>query len=289
MKTKSNEDFVAFILTNGRPNKVITYESLKKAGYTGRVVLVVDDEDKELENYKKKFGDQVYVFSKEEVAKTFDEADNFNDRRAIVYARNACFEIAKELGYKYFIQLDDDYTNFYYMQDENLKFKHTNILDLDDVFRKLLKFFLSIPNLCSVAMAQGGDFIGGAQNKKAATEKKLMRKCMNSFICSTDRPFKFIGRVNEDVNTYTLEGSRGSLFLTVTNLKLSQVTTQKSAGGMTGIYKDNGTYYKSFYSVMMHPSGVSIALMGHNARLHHSVKWSQTVPMILSESYKKRR
>ena len=29
--------------------------------------------------------------------------------RAIVYARNACFDLAKDLGITYFIQLDDDY------------------------------------------------------------------------------------------------------------------------------------------------------------------------------------
>lgn len=52
------------------------------------------------------------MFDKPKIAKTFDEADNFDDRRAIVYARNACFQIARKLGYKYFIELDDDYDVF---------------------------------------------------------------------------------------------------------------------------------------------------------------------------------
>ena len=52
------------------------------------------------------------MFSKEEMSKTFDEGDNFNDRRCIIYARNACFELAKKVGCKQFIQLDDDYTDF---------------------------------------------------------------------------------------------------------------------------------------------------------------------------------
>ena len=49
------------------------------------------------------------MFDKLEISKKFDEFDNFDDRRAIVYARNASFEIAKKLGLKYFLQLDDDY------------------------------------------------------------------------------------------------------------------------------------------------------------------------------------
>ena len=32
--------------------------------------------------------------------------------KTIVYARNASFEIAKKLGIKNFIQLDDDYNTF---------------------------------------------------------------------------------------------------------------------------------------------------------------------------------
>ena len=103
-----NKDFAAFILTHGRPNNVITYKKLKSAGYTGKIYIVIDNEDKTKKDYYKKFGDKVIMFDKKDVAKTFDEADNFNDRRSIVYARNVCFSIAKDLGLKYFIQLDDD-------------------------------------------------------------------------------------------------------------------------------------------------------------------------------------
>ena len=41
-------------------------------------------------------------------------------------------------------------------------------------------------------MGQGGDFIGGHQS--GLWKKKLKRKAMNSFICSVNRPFKFIGQ-----------------------------------------------------------------------------------------------
>ena len=94
--------FVAFILTHGRPDRVLTYEKLRKHGYTGKIYIVCDDEDKTLPEYRKRFGD-VLVFSKSEIAKTFDEGDNFGDRRAIIYARNACFELARQIGATHFI------------------------------------------------------------------------------------------------------------------------------------------------------------------------------------------
>lgn len=281
-------DFCAFILTHGRPEKVYTYKTLRKSGYTGPIFIVIDDKDKTAAEYKKKFGDEVLVFSKAEIAKTFDEGDNFNDRRAIIYARNACFELAKQVGYKYFIQLDDDYTAFNYKFNHKKEYGDWVVKNLDAVFGLMLDYYKSIPAL-SIAMAQGGDFIGG-KNGSFAKALKLKRKCMNSFICSTDRTFKFFGRINEDVNTYTNLARRGGLFLTINNLMLSQKTTQSNSGGMTELYLDSGTYVKSFYSVMYSPSCVKISEMGaSHRRLHHKVSWNNATPVIVNENVKKNR
>lgn len=284
---KYADDFCAFILTHGRPDKVYTYDSLIKSGYTGKIYIVIDDEDKTARQYRKQFGDSVLTFSKSEIAQTFDEGDNFNDRRAIIYARNACFELAKQVGCKYFIQLDDDYTTFIYKFDDDGVYQERKILKIDNIFEHLIDFYLSVPNLLSVAFAQNGDFIGGREGTHAKS-KKLMRKCMNTFICSTDRPFKFFGRINEDVNTYTNLGNRGGLFFTVNQIAVIQKQTQSNSGGMTELYLDSGTYVKSFYSVMYMPSSVTISMMGSiHKRLHHNVKWKNTVPLIISERHRK--
>mgnify|MGYP000287935400 FL=1 len=112
-------------------------------------------------------------------------------------------------------------------------------------------------------MAQRGDFVGGKENDILKGEK-MKRKAMNSFICSVDRPFQFVGRINEDVNTYTTLGSRGCLLLQVPQVALNQKQTQKNKGGMTDIYMSQGTYVKSFYTVMMMPSSVKVGVMGHS-------------------------
>lgn len=62
-------------------------------------------------DYKRIYGkDNVYVFNKEEAMEQCDTMDNFEKHNIVLYARNKCWEIAKELGYKYFLVLDDDYT-----------------------------------------------------------------------------------------------------------------------------------------------------------------------------------
>jgi hypothetical protein len=279
----NNKSFCAFILTHGRPNRVFTYNALKKAGYTGDIVIVIDNEDKNQKEYQENFNEQIYIFNKKEIAAQIDEGDNFNDRRAIIYARNACFDIAKELGYEYFIQLDDDYTVFNHKINQQHQYIEKEILNLDKVFDAMVDYYKT-KTACSIEMAQCGDFIGG----KFGSWLKSRRKCMNSFICSINRPFKFFGRINEDVNTYTNLGSRGGLFLTTTFVELKQKQTQSNMGGMTDLYFDSGTYVKSFYSVMYQPSSVKISAMhSANARIHHKVKWKNTVPVILAPEYKK--
>jgi len=279
------DSVVVFILSHGRAGNIFTLKTLRKHGYTGKVIFVIDNEDNSSDEYFKKF-DHVEMFDKKAIAKTFDEYDNFQDRRAIIYARNACFDIAKKLGYKYFIEMDDDYTYFEYRVYNSDRQKPSEIWNLDAVILALIEFYKATP-FAAISMAQGGDFIGG-KNNRMAKRPTIYRKCMNSFLCSTDRPFQFVGRINEDVNTYTKKQSTGLLMGTIPMVALGQKTTQKNKGGMTDLYLDSGTYVKSFYSVMGMPSSVTIRLMGDTKkRLHHSVNWSCTVPKIIRETEKK--
>lgn len=118
----------------------------------------------------------------------------------------------------------------------------------------------------------------------------LSRKAMNVWFLKTDRPFRFVGRVNEDTNTYVMLGNQGKLFFTVTNTQITQAQTQKNAEGMTTLYLDYGTYVKSFYSVIVAPQAVRVAEMGaHHRRMHHRVDWNRCVPKIISDRYRKRR
>ena len=282
-------DFAIFILTHGRPTNVKTMATLQRAGYTGKLYLVVDDEDKTLDKYLANFGkDRVVVFNKKQFADQVDEGNNFDERRTITHARNACFKISKDLGIKYFMELDDDYISFEYRYVSRCgeKLNVHRITNLDSILGLYLEFYKAT-GFSSMAFAQGGDFIGGVENKYA-TKKPLIRKCMNSFICSTERPFQFIGAMNEDVNTYVTLGSRGVLFGTIPMISLVQTATQSQKNGITDMYLRFGTYCKAFTTVMMHPSSVRISMMNtSNPRIHHLIKWQNTTPMIISEEHKK--
>lgn len=279
-------DFVVFILTHGRAWEMHTYKSLQKANYTGKVVFVLDNEDKSIDSYYYNFGkENCYVFDKSTIAEKVDTMDLSDDRRAILFARNACWDIAKDLGYKYFLQLDDDYSNFRGRVEIDGCLRTLYVKDFDTLVDYIVEF-LEISGAQTVAMSQIGDFIGGVGSK--VFKDRLTRKAMNSFFCKVDRPIHYYGRMNEDVTAYVLNGSRGQLFFTLADVSVDHLGTQSLKGGMTASYKDSGTYIKSFYTVMACPSSVQVYEMGDkHKRIHHIIDWEHAVPKIISSRFKK--
>lgn len=289
------DDFATFILTHGRADTVVTHKALERCGYTGKLFFLIDNEDDQADKYVERFGDRVIVFDKAAAAAKCDSGSNHGNRNGIVFARNACFEVAKSLGLRYFWQLDDDYPSFHWSSDNDGKYLDATskslIKNLDVVVEACVDFLIA-SKAKTVAFCQGGDFIGGDKGRFAllAKQGRFSRKAMNSFFCDVDNPINFRGVMNEDVSTYTESGRRGELFLTIPRLRLQQKATQSLAGGVTELYESFGTYAKAFLSVMYAPSCVKVSMMGDkHRRLHHNVRWRNAVPLVLSETYRKPR
>lgn len=284
------DDFAVFILSHGRADKVRTINTLTRCGYTGKWYIVCDDEDSQIPQYQETFGkENILIFSKKDVE--FDIMDNFGGNKVIVFARNVIHDFAKQLGLTYFWELEDDYHEFTYRPIQYNAEKGRNelayyvIKDLDKVIDSFLKFLDTTGALC-VAMAQAGDLLGGANGD--AKKMPIKRKVMNTLFCRVDKPFKFVGRMNDDVNTYLSLGKVGELFFHITNTAVVQDETQKTKSGNTVSYLKFGTYVKSFYSVMIHPSACKIKMMRSNhPRIHHKINWEHAVPKIISGRYKK--
>lgn len=279
------DSFAVMILCHGRAENTPTWYTLRKYGYTGRIIVVCDDEDKDLPNYQRIYP-EVEVFSKQEVLKYTDPMDNKHDMRCAVYARNACFDIAERLGLEYFCEADDDYTSWpYRWEEEDVLYRSTSA-NLDKVFEAYLGFLETNENIYSVAFGQPGDFIGGCGSR--LHQMRYRRKCMNSWICKTDRRFTFNGTMNDDQLTYSVYGMRGKIFLTFDFIMIDQPETQQVQGGMTDMYVGAGTYQKTWYSIMACPSFVKAGMMGDRYyRIHHQIDHKSAYPMIISGRYKK--
>lgn len=296
-ETKRDESFCVFIMTFGRPDKVKTYKNLmerKDSIINQDLYLICSDDDKHLQGYIDNFGDRLLIFNKKRMTPYLDKADNFEKYNVILYARNICFAFAKKLGYRYFVELDDDYYDvfaqrIYYSQSTQINanvLMMKNIKNFDRIFKIHLDF-LKNTSCKTITMAQHGDFIGGAGNGNA--QRGYQRKVMNSFFCDVENPFMFDGTINEDVNYYTQSGRLGVLNFNLFGYSLSQEDTQSGVGGMTEQYLSGGTYLKSFYSVMFSPSCVKIGKISHgkNERMHHRVDNNSAYVHILDEKYSK--
>ena len=281
--------YAVLILTHGRPDNVVTTPTLRNAGYTGDIYYILDNKDKTIAKYQANFGeDSIIVFDKDASKGTFDIMDNQDDDRAVVFARNEAWNIARRLGLDYFIMLDDDYTGLNYRFDKDYNYiSHLKITNIDKVFEAMITYIAN-SKLKTICFAQGGDFIGGIKSGPFAQAVQTRRKAMNLFVFKVDRPITFTGRINEDVNAYVRHGMVGDILLTTTQVSLEQVQTQQNEGGLTDIYLASGTYVKSFYSVIANPSSVKLMHMGNkNRRLHHVVKWNSTVPKIIDSKHRK--
>lgn len=281
------DDFAVLILSHGRAGNIKTLKALKDGNYTGKIFILCDDQDDQLDDYRRLYGDMVVVFCKAHYIGVSDYGDAGGNNSVVLWARNACHDIARELGLKYFLELDDDYNAFNYRVIENGKILRAYVpRQLNRLFGAMVKW-LEDSKALVVAMTQAGDFIGGAKNKRL--QEKVLRKAMNCFFCDVDKPFQFFGRINEDTSMYTTLGRQGKLIMSCTDLSVVQTITQKAKGGLTEIYLETGTYTKSFYSVMYCPSCVKVAAMGDkHKRVHHKINWNACAPKILSDKWKKR-
>jgi hypothetical protein len=282
------DDFAVMLLTHGRADNVKTIRALEEGGYTGKVFIVIDDEDAQGDFYRKRFGDQVRMFCKAEWADRIDDGDNSGDTRAVVYARAACVEIAKEEGLRWIVQLDDDYTAFFYKNDNENRYCSKKIRQLDQVWSAMLDF-ADRANVACIAMSQEGDHIGGPNSMYNKTIR-MKRKAMNSMFMRVDQPVSFVGKVNEDATMATVESLRGRLIFTTMGLCLTQGVTQQNKGGLTDIYRDQGTYIKSMYSVLYAPACVKVKnMVVGEKRLHHIVDYERCCPKIIREQHRKVR
>lgn len=284
----NNINYAVFILTHGRPNNVKTYSTLRKAGYTGKIYLVIDSDDKQKQSYLDKYTSEVIVFDKKDYKSSFDIMDNFDNDKVIVYARNALYDIARSLKLEYFFEYEDDYNSFYFRYIKGKILKSIAIKDMDLIFNHKINF-LKETKVHTIAFVQGGDLIGGVGSLISNNYK---RKAMNTFLFKVNQDKNddvlFLGRMNDDVNTYLNNGKKGKLFFQISDIQVCQDLTQKKSGGNTEAYKISGTYLKSFYSLMIEPSCCKIYEIGTSSkRIHHLIKWLNAVPMIIDEKYKK--
>ena len=277
-----SKDFAVFILSHGRADTISTYRALRDGGYTGRTYVVIDNEDDQEDLYRQKFGDDIIQFDKRDYLEKTDLGDLDTDRRIGVFARNFIQDEAKRLGYKFHLQLDDDVHGFTYRFAQGKVLRALHCSHLDEVFSGMVEYMKETP-ITSLSFALSAYNMGGVDG---SINEGMTRKTMTTFLMRADDIQYFHMRMNDDITTSLINGMRGKLYYSYLPIEVEVDKTQVKAGGMTDIYQKNGTYRKSFYSVMCCPSCVKVSAMGiTDYRIHHTISWNNAVPKLLSERW----
>lgn len=258
-----------------------THDMLRLQGYTGKIIVVIDDEDDQRPEYESRF-EHVEVFCKEA---EFQKADGviLGKQKGILYARNACYDIAKKLGVRFFAEVDDDFSALYVRYESEGKSKSYKVENLDLLFNAALQLFDDKRVVATSVLSQG-NYIGGIESNGL---KKCIRICTSMFFLVTDRRVDFISSMNEDICTCLHYGQTGDLFFGMNGtMYVSEPIANNSMGnGMTDFYKKLGPFARSFIPVIVRPDCIDVTMFNDDFKA--GVSWTNAVPKIMNKRWKK--
>ena len=275
------DDFAVFILTHGRANSQKTLRTIQNCGYTGKIYLIVDDEDEQQDEYIRLYGDKVKRFSKRKIENHFDTMTNRKEYRSVVYARNAAYQIANNLGIRWIFMCDDDISNLQYRVLRGKSLKGVKIQDIDSLF-ELMAGIMEAGRLVIFGFSQAGAFIGGANQMYLSGHQ---RKVAQAFMLDASNPIEFRGIFNEDLQVAIDAGVQGRVAMSTMLVSIQSPVRTTNRGGLHDLYEANSTYTPCFYTVMADPNVASIAEKDgeFKLRLNHSA----FAPLILNERWRK--
>ncbi len=277
-------NYAVFIISHKRP-EVETLKALQKSGYNGEYFIVIDDADPTIEEYKSRYGEHLLIFNKEEIWKETDTIDNAKILTSATYARNYCIKVARNKGYDFFVNLDDDINRFAFRYIEGDKLAIASIKNIDKVFEKYIKYMESA-NLTCTAFILAGRLIGGMKNP-------LVKNCFYSrptnclIMKSSTQQFK--STVCEDV-IYAVDNNKKG-FLTYGLMPIviyaGKPCTGNSGGGMAEYYSTQEEYLQYFHIKVAEPTAVTLKMCS-NGKVQVIFNENRFLPKILNEEVKKK-
>lgn len=255
-----NSEFVVFILTYARPNAQITYNTLKRCGYTGKVYLILDDTDTTIQQYIDNYGaENIIVFNKNYYINSdrFDNGTNKPVYASAVYARRAIEDIAKSMCLDYFAMADDDIQNLVIRYPLNNKLVRAKITNLDTIL--CLYTDLLTQNVACVGFGMNRSYFGGVS---AFCPERLCKKIMpsNFFIRNASVKVNWVAWTFEDDITHYCNLVDGNVWLSIPYVQqiLQPFADVNNTGGNVDLYKTRNHFDICFTEVQYMPSAIKV-------------------------------
>ncbi len=274
-----------FIKTHGRPNSQHTLKALREAGYTGTIVLVLDDEDDTIKEYDRYVNARtaIVVFNKESYVQKIDSGVSNPKREVNLYAWCACEYFAKGLGLTSCVMADDDITGFRYRYAENGSLKSLHITQGMNKILKSYLDFIEDNHVCATAFGTNQMYMGGIDTLRP--EKTIDFRAPYNFIFrNMEYDFSWVSGMYEDTISPVLENQRGKYTIQLPFVQLEMKDVAAGAeGGMTVTYNQTNTFKRIGSLFQYHPSCVRYVTT--SKKITHGLYKDRAFPKLVSSSF----
>lgn len=275
------EDTAVFIITHKRAEKQLTLDVLKESGYSGEIYLVVDDKDEQLSEYKKRYEDILLIFSKKDYAKNVDTHINNFSMSSALFARNACVDFAKKMGFDYYFVCDDDIKCIKFKDGHTGKLRTQVAKDIERVFSALVEYMENAP-LQALGIISDNTYIGGVNS---SVKKGIRWSVCQVALFKTSQPMEFKSAIWEDVATLSRDIKLGKVEFSPMCLSQCTPANGTNAGGCKEMYENSSDYINSFMVLLDRPDAIKIEFK--KGKFMMKSDHSALHPCIINEKYKK--
>lgn len=274
--------FCVFIISHERSDRVETYDTLLRGGYTGEIYIVIDNEDSQKTKYVDRFGKFTIVFDKQYFMRQCDCVGE-SRRASAIYARNAVEYFAKELKVDSYAVMDDDIVALRYKWIVGKTVKSMQVNGgLDDVF-KLYADYIIDNRIATTSFQSVMFYVGGAGN--ISNKVSASRETYQIHIRNANYPVAWKSVINEDIITEILTAQQGYIWWSLPHIVYDAVPMNDKSGGVKDAYDTISAFDRAFLATIVNPSCCKPGYSHGKMRIIQDRKSSY--PMIVSSRYKK--
>lgn len=275
-------DFAVFICTHGRPTAQHTLKALRTAGYSGKIYLVVDDEDPTVDGLRvvsQEYAAEILMFNKHLFISRSDTGTNEIHNKCILYAKNFCEQVALEKNLTAFVIADDDIVGFRFRYKNEGHLRSARVYStLDGIFSLLVEYMLSTDML-----ALG---MGYPQMYFNSDEDISKHRIPYQFVFrNVSKKVEWMSWFQEDIVTAIYYNSIGELLLSLPIVQLMVMSCDGEDGGMKSEYVSNPSIKRAMQQFVYLPSMFKIKWSKQMYKA--CVQWNNAYPKVLSGRYKK--
>ncbi len=229
MRTKN--DLIIYILSYGRTSQIPTLQTLNKFGMLDiPVKIVIGNDDPQIDNYIKNYGEAVLVFDKHDYLDVDLLINGKPSMRKATYARNFILDHARKNGYRYIGMADDDIVRLRHRFVSDGKLMSTDLKNPSIALMYLVNL-LKVDNLSAISLSHAATFRG-----PSSVRPGIKPNLVQFFLVDVEKFGNFKGDDRED-----------SIKLTETSkypkLEVRDICIDSPPPG------SNGIVYEDFYAV----------------------------------------